>query len=314
MPAPELSNIAIAEAFDELGDLYELDGAIVHRVLAYRSAAKAVREASVSVAALAREGRATELAGDRQDAPGEDPRARRDGLDPGRRASCARSSRRASSQITRLPGLGAKRARLLHSELGIDSPEALREAAQTAAPAHGARASARSSRRACSPPSMRSPLHAEASAAPRLLLTSAVELGETLAAGLERLGGPGTRVLIAGSARRRADSVKDIDLIAVTTRPTTLAKALARLPEIESVSSAGKAGARARTHSGVAVDLRIAEPAQLGNLLQHFTGSGEHNAALREAAVRTGLHVSEYGILDDATGTHRDMRHRAGGL
>ncbi|MBA3809679.1 MAG: PHP domain-containing protein, partial [Solirubrobacterales bacterium] len=121
-------------------------------------------------------------------------------------------------------------------------------------------------------------------------------------AGLERLGGPGTRVLIAGSARRRADSVKDIDLIAVTTRPTTLAKGLARLPEIESVSSSGKAGARARTHSGASVELRIAKPAQLGNLLQHFTGSGEHNAALREAAVRKGLHVSEYGILDDATG------------
>jgi DNA polymerase (family 10) len=50
------------------------------------------------------------------------------------------------------------------------------------------------------------------------------------------------------------------------------------------------------------VDLRIASPAQLGNLLQHFTGSGRHNAALREAAVRRGLHVSEYGILDDATG------------
>ena len=59
----DLPNTAIAAAFDELGDLYELDGAIVHRVVAYRNAAKAVREAPMSVAALAREGRATELAG-----------------------------------------------------------------------------------------------------------------------------------------------------------------------------------------------------------------------------------------------------------
>ncbi len=58
---PELSNAAIADALEELGDLYELDGAIVHRVLAYRAAAKTVREASVSVAALARAGQATEL-------------------------------------------------------------------------------------------------------------------------------------------------------------------------------------------------------------------------------------------------------------
>jgi DNA polymerase (family X) len=59
---------------------------------------------------------------------------------------------------------------------------------------------------------------------------------------------------------------------------------------------------RGRTHSGLAVDLRVVEPAQFGNLLQHFTGSKLHNVALREAAVRRGLHISEYGILDDATG------------
>src|SRR5262249_9873859 len=57
------TNAEIADALAELGDLYELDGAIVHRVVAYRSAAKAIRESSVSVAALARAGRATELTG-----------------------------------------------------------------------------------------------------------------------------------------------------------------------------------------------------------------------------------------------------------
>ena len=60
---PELSNAAIADALEELGDLYELDGAIVHRVLAYRGAAKTVRDAPMSVAALARAGRASELPG-----------------------------------------------------------------------------------------------------------------------------------------------------------------------------------------------------------------------------------------------------------
>jgi DNA polymerase (family 10) len=59
-------------------------------------------------------------------------------------------------------------------------------------------------------------------------------------------------------------------------------------------------------HTGLHVDLRIVAPDQFGNVLQHLTGSKEHNMALRDAAVRKGLHVSEYGILDDATGeTHR---------
>ncbi len=300
MAEPELSNIAIAEAFDELGDLYELDGAIVHRVLAYRSAAKAVREASVSIAALARDGRATEIAGIGKTLQEKTLALLDTGSIPAAEKLRAKFPPGLVA-ITRLPGLGAKRARLLHSELGIDSPEALREAAQAERlrTVRGLGAKFETSVLASLDALAAQP---DGRAAPRLLLTRALELGEALAAGLERLGGPGTRVLIAGSARRRADSVKDIDLIAVTTRPTTLAKGLARLPEIESVSSAGKAGARARTHSGASVEVRIAKPEQLGNLLQHFTGSGEHNAALREAAVRKGLHVSEYGILDDATG------------
>jgi DNA polymerase (family 10) len=63
---------------------------------------------------------------------------------------------------------------------------------------------------------------------------------------------------------------------------------------------------RLRTHTGLHLDLRIVAPDQFGNLLQHFTGSKEHNMALRDAAVRKGLHVSEYGVLDDATEkTHR---------
>ena len=72
--------------------------------------------------------------------------------------------------------------------------------------------------------------------------------------------------------------------------------------------------ARVTTHSGMKVDLKVVEPDQFGNVLQHFTGSKDHNVALREAAVRRGLHVSEYGILDDADGRDAALRDRGGGL
>jgi DNA polymerase (family 10) len=290
----ELSNAAIADAFEELGDLYELDGAIVHRVLAYRNAAKTVREASVSVASLARAGQATELAG-----IGETLQQKIITLlDTGTTPSAERMRAQFPPgliEITRLPGLGPKRARLLYTELGIDSPEKLREAAlaQRLRAVKGLGAKFETSVLAALQAGI------PERTAGRLLLPRALELAETLAAGLTELGGQGTHVQVAGSARRMADSVKDIDLIATTTKPTTLAKNLSRLPEIERVSSAGKPGAKGRTHSGISVDLRIAKPGQLGNLLQHFTGSGPHNAALREAAVRKGLHVSEYGVLAD---------------
>ncbi len=306
----ELPNAAIADALEELGDLYELDGAIVHRVVAYRTGAKAVRESPVSVAALAREGRATELSGigatlqekivallDTGTIPAAEKLRTR--IPPGLIA------------LTRLPGLGPKRARLLHAELGIDSLDALREAA-LAGRLRGVRGLG-AKFEASVIVSLERGIGERRAA--RLLLPKALALGRSLADGLleldeaaaggSRRASSETAVLVAGSARRMVDSVKDLDLIAVTTRPVTLARSLAKLPEIESVAAAGRAGARARTHSGVGVDLRIAKPGQLGNLLQHFTGSGKHNAALREAAVRRGLHVSEYGVLDDATGSTR---------
>jgi DNA polymerase (family 10) len=145
-----------------------------------------------------------------------------------------------------------------------------------------------------------------------MILSRALELGETLRAGLlARAGDDGARVLLAGSIRRQADSVRDVDLVAASEHPLELARALADLPEIESVGSVSEAGARGRTHNGMGVDLRIARPGQLGNLLQHFTGSGPHNAALREAAVKRGLHVSEYGILDDASGESEELADEA---
>jgi DNA polymerase (family 10) len=312
----ELSNAVTADALEELGDLYELDGAIVHRVLAYRAGAKAVREASVSVAALAREGRASELPGIGKTLQEKILALAQTGAIPAAERLRAKFPPGLIA-ITRLPGLGSKRARLLHSELGIDSLQALREAAlaQRLRTVRGLGPKLEESVLAALDELDANPT---AGTSPRILLPRALEIGETLLAGLRSLAGDGAHIELAGSVRRQMDSIKDIDLIATTTRPTTLAKSLTKLDEIERVSSAGRAGAQARTHSGIAVDLRIARPGQLGNLLQHFTGSGAHNAALREAAVRRGLHVSEYGIRDDATGaddmyeTEREVYERLG--
>ena len=300
MPQPTLSNAAIADAFEELGDLYELDGAIVHRVVAYRSAAKAVREASVSVAALARAGRATDLPGIGNTLQEKIQSLLSTGSIPAAERLRAKFPPGLVA-ITRLPGIGAKRARLLHSELGVDSLQALREAA-LAQRIRTVRGLGPKLEERVLAALEQIDLDPAAGASPRVLLPRAIAAGEELVEGLRALAGDGARIELAGSLRRQADSVKDIDVIAASTRPATLAKSLGRLEQIEQVSAAGKAGARARTHSGMAVDLRIAGPRQLGNLLQHFTGSGRHNAALREAAVRRGLHVSEHGILDDATG------------
>jgi DNA polymerase (family 10) len=94
-------------------------------------------------------------------------------------------------------------------------------------------------------------------------------------------------------------------VIATAHDPLELARAAAALDLVESAGEAAPAGIRLRTHTGLRVEVRIVAPDQFGNLLQHLTGSKEHNMALRDLAVRNGLHVSEYGVLDDSTGETR---------
>jgi DNA polymerase (family 10) len=306
----EPTNSEIAAALDELGDLYELDGAIIHRIVAYRNAAKAVRDAAVSVTAMARQGRATELAGIGSIIQEKVLALADDGVIPA--AAKLRAKFPAGLlELTRLPGLGPKRARRLYEELSIDSLETLRAAAeaQQIRSLKGFGPKAEQSILAAA-------LAAEAAAADgeegpgsgRIVLNRALTVGEQLIAAL-RAHPASERVELAGSTRRMTDSVKDLDLIATAHDPLALAEAAVALELVEAAQNPGEAGVRLRTHTGLKVDLRIVAPDQFGNLMQHFTGSKEHNIALREAAVRKGLHVSEYGVLDDATGdTHRCTR------
>jgi DNA polymerase (family 10) len=294
--ASDPANLEIAAAFDELADLYELDGAIVHRVLAYRSAAKAARDATVSVSALTRAGTVTSLPGIGKTLEEKLVALLDTGTIPAAEKLRAKYPP-GLLEMTRLPGLGPKRARRLFDELGIDSLEMLRAAAEEHklrdVKGFGPKFEA----------SVLSSIEAGIGERPaqRVLLSRALEVGEQIVAAL-REHPASQRVELAGSARRQADSVKDLDIIATASDPGALVRALGDLDLIESASAPNEHAARGRTHTGMPVDLRVVEPESFGNLLQHFTGSAAHNVALRESAVRRGLHVSEYGILDDATG------------
>ena len=291
-----MTNAQIAAAFDELADLYELDGAVQYRVLAYRTAARTVREASVSVEQLVRDGRVTELAG-----IGKTLETKLETLiETGDTTQAQKLRAQFPSGVIammHLPGFGPKRARRLYDELGIDSLEALRSAAEQqqlrGLRGFGAKVEEKLIEQLAA--------GYDGAPAPRVLLSRALPIAEQVVDALR--GVPGAeRVEVAGSLRRQADSVKDLDVIATAAEPAALVRALTELPLVESVDATGEAGARVTTHTGMKVDLKVVAPDQFGNVLQHFTGSKDHNVALRESAVKRGLHVSEYGILDDATG------------
>jgi DNA polymerase (family 10) len=292
-----VTNAEIAAALEELGVLYELDGAVKYRVLAYSTAAKAIRESPVSVAELAAQGRATETPGvgktlaekiDALLATGEIPAA----------VKLKAKFPPTLIEVTRVGGVGVKTARLLFEELGIASLEDLKAAAE---------AEKIREVKGLGPKAEENVLAAlerlgEPGEGPGRVLLSAVRpIAEKLAASL-REHPTAHRVEVAGSARRWAETCKDIDLIATAEEPAVLAEHLAGHALIAAAGNPGPNGVRAQTHNGISVDLRIVSPEAFGNLLQHFTGSQAHNVQLREEAVARGLSVSEHGITETESG------------
>jgi DNA polymerase (family 10) len=291
-----MRNAEIAAAFTELGTLYELDGANRFRVLAYREAAKVIRDSPASIEDLARAGRATELDGIGKTIQEKIVALLDEGEIP---AAVKLKAKFPASlvEITHLPGVGAKTVRLIYDELGIATLEELRQAAED--------------ERLRDVRGLGAKFEENVLAAVERLGTHGHEerrlLTDVRAAGTELVGAlqadpASERVVLAGSARRWGETCKDIDIVATATDPKALSESLAQHPLIADSGSPGPNGLHARTHNGIALDLRIVPPEEFGNLLQHFTGSMEHNVKLRERAVRMGLSVSEHGIADVETG------------
>lgn len=287
-----MRNAEIAAHFIELGILYELDGANKFRVLAYAEAARVIRDSSASVEGLAREGRATELAGIGKTIQEKIVAL----LDEGEIPSAVKLKAKFPAslvEITRLPGVGAKTARRIYDETGISTLEELRAAAETES-LRGIRGLGAKFEENVIASLDRLDVDGPEE---RRLLDDVREAGTDLIDALE--ADPASdRVVLAGSARRWAETCKDIDIVATATAPVVLSEVLAKHPLIAESGTPGVNGLRARTHNGIAVDLRIVPPEEFGNLLQHFTGSKEHNVKLRERALGMGLSVSEHGIAE----------------
>jgi len=291
-----MRNAEIAAAFRELGTLYELDGANRFRVLAYRDAARAIAECAAPAGELALEGRATELQG-----VGDTIQEKIVALlEQGEIPSAAKLKERLPAslvELTRIPGVGAKTVRRIYDETGIATVDELRAAAEAGQLRDLRGLGARFEENVIAGLDR----IAAAGTDERRLLLDIRDLGDELVTALAESDAAG-KVVLAGSARRWTDTCKDIDIVATAANPTVLARELAGHPLIAESGDPSSNGLRARTHNGIAVDLRIVPPEEFGNLLQHFTGSKQHNVRLRERALRMGLSVSEHGIADAETG------------
>ncbi len=286
----------VADQLELLADLSELLGEDAFRVTAYRRAATRIRETPASVAELALAGRAKEL-------PGIGRTIEEKIVEVVERGEMSALTKRREQvppglvAFLRLPGLGPKTAARIWRELGVTTLDELRQAAEAerlrALPGLGARSEERIlaalRKGAGDDAPARTPLGVG--------LPAVLEAVETLRAHPAAL-----RVSEAGSVRRRRETFRDLDLIATASDPAALTAAFVQLPFVAEVVAHGDTKATVVSGNGLRFDLRVVPPESYGNLLQHFTGSKEHNVALREEAVRRGFSVSEYGVTTVATG------------
>ena len=300
MPKTLPRNAQVAEQFELLADFLELEGSDQFRPLAYRRAAQRMRETGGSVAQLALDGRAKDLSGIGKTIEEKIVQIVQDGEIE---ALTKRKARIPADvvEFMHLPGLGPKTARRIWQELGVSTLDELKQAAESerlrTLSGLGAKTEENVLKALATPRKEieRKPLLGQALPAVRAVVS---ELREHPAA---------DQVSEAGSVRRLKEQVRDLDIIATASDPSALIDYFTSLAWVDEIVAKGKTKATVVSNDGLRFDLRVVPPESYGNLLQHFTGSKQHNVALREEAVRRNLSISEYGVQDVETGkVHTD--------
>jgi DNA polymerase (family 10) len=289
-------NEQLAEQFELLGDLMELEGADGFRISAYRKAAARIRETPTSVAQLALDGKAKQL----QDIGKTIEAKIVEVVDDGEIHALTKRKAEVPAEVAtfmRLPGLGPKTARRIWQELGITTAADLKAAAEAQQlrghAGIGPGTEEKIATALAQPKATEGPRRALlGTTLPKL--RAVVEVLQAHPASVE--------VSIAGSARRMRETVRDLDIIATATDAQALVDYFCSLKWVVDVAAKGSTKATVVSHDGLRFDLRVVPPESYGNLLQHFTGSKHHNVALREDAVRRGFSVSEYSVTDVESG------------
>ncbi len=286
----------MVEQLELLADMLELEGEDAFRVIAYRRAAQRIGETGGSVAQLALDGKAKELQGIGKTIEEKIVQI----VEKGEIEALTKRRTRIPADVVafmRLPGLGPKTARRIWQELGVTTVAELRAAAEQ---------ERLRTLTGLGPKVEENVLKAlKERAKPKAPVRPLLGAGLPAAlAAVEALRAHPAAVQVseAGSVRRRRETFRDLDLIATATDSEALIDAFTGFDWVADVVAKGGTKATVISQEGLRFDLRVVPPECYGNLLQHFTGSKNHNVAMREEAQRRGLSISEYGVTHVETG------------
>jgi DNA polymerase (family 10) len=198
-------------------------------------------------------------------------------------------------ELTRVPGLGPKRALQLNRELGIESVDDLAAAIKAGRLDGVAGFGAKSGER------IAGGIEVYRQGRERVLLDVATQTATAMVAALSAVPGC-QRCAHAGSLRRMRETIGDVDILAAAQDSAPLMAAFIARPEVAEVIASSPTKTSIRTAAGLQVDLRVVQPDAWGAALQYFTGSTAHNVAVRQIALRQKLRLSEYGLFEVETG------------
>ncbi|MFZ1947377.1 MAG: DNA polymerase/3'-5' exonuclease PolX [bacterium] len=288
-----MENIDVARIFDEIADVLELKNENVFRVRSYRRGAGAVRDLPENAGTLLAQGKLEEVPGIGKSLAEKIGEIARTGTCKSYEEA-KRDPYYPLIRLTRIPGVGPKLAVRLHEEVGVSSVADLEEAAK----AHKLQALERMGEKL--EEKILRGIEQQRRSLGRAKLSDALTYAEAAIRALEGLKGV-ARIDVAGSVRRRRETVGDIDLLVVSDSPARIMDAFTSMDNVAEVKAKGDTKSSVLLRSGIQLDLRILPRESYGAALHYFTGSKDHNVAIRDRGKRAGLKISEYGVFDART-------------
>jgi len=306
-----MKNTEIAKVFQDMADLLELKGENPFKIRAYQRAARAIEHLPKELEIAVEEGE------DLQAIPGVGEAIAKkitELVTTGKLRVYEELKAEFPEGITALleiPGIGPKTAKKLSTELGIKSVDELEQAIKDGRVARLFRLGEKTAE------NILQQIQALRRKDQRIPIGEALPVVDEVLNALRTI--PGVKNLTAaGSLRRFRETVGDIDLMGTADNPEEVIKAFVSLPQVRQVLAQGPTKASVILPGGLQADLRMVEHDSFGSLLQYFTGSKQHNIALRTKEQKRGLKLSEYGITDLSTNnlekfaTEEEFYHRLG--
>ena len=284
-----MKNKEVAEIFRKVAALLEIKGDNPYRIRAYQRAAQNIEALTVDVEELAAQGKLERIPGIGKDLA----QKIKEILETGTLQKYEELKREIPPELLKfleIPGFGPKKAKIVYEKLGIKTIEELEKACLehrlARLPGFGPKTEE----------NILKGIKLLKQKRGRLPLGLVLPWAEELVSLLKKKS-PVDRIDIAGSIRRRRETVKDIDILVTSKNPLKVMEIFVSLPMVEEVLLQGETKTSVRLKQGIQVDLRVVDPECYGAALAYFTGSKAHNIRIRELGVQRGLKINEYGIF-----------------